>query len=462
MKAILSADIGSTFTKLTAIDLDDKKIIGTAKSFTTIETNVMDGYGKALAELTAQCGPLSFDQKVASSSAAGGLKMVAVGLVPDLTVQAARLASANAGAKILKTFSYELSSDELNEIVALTPDMILLSGGTDGGNKDVIIHNARLLATSPLTASIVVAGNKSATDEIRRAFTHYSGEVLFCANVMPEMNSLNIEPAKRAIRDLFIKNIISAKGLDELQATLSHEIIPTPLAVFEAAQLLSKGLGKEQPGLGELMVFDVGGATTDVYSMAEGLPSRANVFMHGFRHPFAKRTVEGDLGMRYSLRPLAEAFGVENITSLVDTQEDEVENWLATCARTPEILPKSGSLAKRIDETMAHAAVEISMSRHVGFVETVFTSTGQSFAQTGKDLSGVRWLIGTGGPIISADDPDYVLRAAVYAPSDVNLLKPLAPETLVDKKYILSAMGSLSRLSPQAALAIMKKEIAVE
>ncbi|UQZ88148.1 DNA mismatch repair protein MutL [Deltaproteobacteria bacterium Smac51] len=461
MKIILTADVGSTFTKLTAVDMETKKIIGTAKSFTTIETNVMEGYGKAMAELEAQCGKLVFDKKVAASSAAGGLKMIAVGLVPDLTVQAARMATANAGAKIMKTFSYELSRDELDEIVSLAPDMILLSGGTDGGNKDVILHNARLLADSPLTCSIVVAGNKSAKDDLQGILKNFGGEVLFCANVMPELNQLNIEPAKKAIRDLFIKNIISAKGLSELQATLASEIIPTPLAVFEAASLLSKGT-KSSPGLGELVVFDVGGATTDVYSMAEGLPTRANVFLHGFRHPFAKRTVEGDLGMRYSLRPLAEAIGVDNIACLLDIDEREVEAWISTCSANPEILPEAKSLAKRIDEAMARAAVKISMERHVGSVEAVFTSTGQSFAQTGKDLSEVRYLIGTGGPIIHAADPDYVLKAAVYEPSDMNLLKPLAPKTLVDKKYILSAMGTLSRIEPETALAIMKEEIPVE
>ena len=458
MRVVLTADVGSTFTKLTAVDIQGRKVIGGARSFTTIETNVMDGFNAALKDLADQCGPLTFEKRLASSSAAGGLKMVAVGLVPDLTVQAARLAAANAGAKILKTYAYELSRDELSEIEFLKPDMILLSGGIDGGNKDVIIHNARMLAQADLGCSLVVAGNKSATDDLRAILRDYRGEALFCANVMPEINQLNIEPARKAIRELFIKNIITAKGLDELQQTLSAEIIPTPLSVFEAAGLLSKGT-KASAGLGELMIFDVGGATTDVYSMSSGDPTRSNVFLRGFRQPFAKRTVEGDLGVRYSLSSLCEAAGLEEVAGRCGVDEGEVENWLVTCRVTPDVLPQIDSVGKTIDDQMAAMAVKISMERHCGFVEEVFTSSGRSWAQTGKDLSNVGWVIGTGGPIINASDPERVLGEAVYKPADLNFLKPIRPRLRVDKKYILSAMGSLSRVEPETALHIMTEAL---
>ncbi len=458
MNLILTADIGSTFTKLTAVDVDGRRIVGTAKAFTTIETNVLEGYEAALAELRGQCGRLEFTKKVASSSAAGGLKMIAVGLVPDLTVQAARLATANAGAKILKTYAYELSRDEVAEIAAAKPDMILLSGGIDGGNKDVILHNGRMLAESGLAASLVVAGNKSAVDGLRDILQDYQGETRFCQNVMPDINQLNIEPAKAAIRDLFIRNIISAKGLSELQTLLAGEIIPTPLAVFEAAALLGRGL-KGRPGLGELVIFDVGGATTDVYSMAEGLPTKTNVFLRGFRHPFAKRTVEGDLGLRYSLRSLAEAAGLEAVADDLGTTPEAVRDWLGVCGRTPDILPDCGTLERKIDEEMTRAAVKTAMERHCGFTEEVFTSQGRAYAQTGKDLGNVAFVIGTGGPIINSLAPAYALSGAVYQPSDLNLLKPLSPKLLVDRKYILSAMGLLSRLEPETALQIMMDEM---
>lgn len=459
MSVILCADIGSTFTKLTAVEAGERRVLGSARAFTTIATNVMEGFEAALADLRIICGPLEFSRKVASSSAAGGLKMIAVGLVPELTVQAARLAAANAGAKILKTFAYEISLAEVREIVSLGPDIVLLSGGIDGGNKDVIIHNARRLVASGLACPLVVAGNKSAADEIRAVMAAYPGEAIFCANVMPQINELNIEPAQKAIRDLFIKNIISAKGLGELQAGLSAEIIPTPLAVFEAANLLSQGT-KSVSGLGELVLFDLGGATTDVYSMAQGAPTRPNVFPRGLPQPYAKRTVEGDLGVRYSLTPLAAEAGIEDVAARAGCSAEEVEDWLETCRHTPGFVPEAGCPAKRIDEEMAGAAVRLSMARHCGYTEEVFTSLGRSFAQTGKDLGNVPYVIGTGGPIINAADPAHMLAGAVYTPRDMNLLKPLSPKFLLDRKYILSAMGLLARSEPEAALYIMKEEIA--
>lgn len=458
MNVILAADIGSTFTKLTAVDVEAAKVIGASRAFTTIETNVMEGFEAAMKELVAQCGQLQFDRKVASSSAAGGLKMIAVGLVPDLTVQAARMAAANAGAKIQKAYSFELNRQEVAEIVALSPDMVLLSGGVDGGNKDVIIHNAKALVSSGLSCSIVVAGNKSANDELRDIFKAYGGEALFCDNVMPAIGELNVIPAQKAIRDLFIKNIISAKGLDELAALMSVEIIPTPLAVYEAAVLLSQGTRKSA-GLGELMVFDVGGATTDVYSMSEGLPTRANVFMHGLKQPFAKRTVEGDLGLRYSLPSLAAAADVEIMAENLGLECDEINQWLNTCQITPGLVPQCGTPNKCIDDAMAGAAVKIGAARHCGKIETVFTIVGQAFSQTGKDLGQVETVIGTGGPIINAEKPAEVLANAVYTPADTNILKPIKPGLMVDAKYIMASMGLLSRLEPEAALRIMLEEI---
>ncbi|WP_434779646.1 methylaspartate mutase accessory protein GlmL [Neisseria sp. Ec49-e6-T10] len=458
MRIFLTADIGSTFTKVTAVDIEDKKIIGCARSFTTIETNVMEGFENALEELSVQCGKLTFEKKVASSSAAGGLKMIAVGLVPDLTVKASKLAVTNAGAKILKTYSYELSIQEQEEIYQLNPDMVLLSGGIDGGNKEVIIHNAKVLARIDRNFSIVVAGNKSAVDEIGQILRHAGKQVVLCENVMPEFNKLNIDSAKKAIRDLFIKNIISAKGLDNLQSILATEIIPTPLSVFDAACLLSRGT-KTQAGLDELMIFDVGGATTDVYSMSDGYPSRPNVFVHGIQDPFAKRTVEGDLGMRYSILPLVEEAGIEQIARHVQTDEATILNWLDVCQRAPDTVPEIGSLQKQIDDEFAAMAIKISAARHCGFVETVFTSMGEALSQTGKDLTQVKYVIGTGGSVINSAKPEYILGKALYQPADLNLLKPLTPTLLLDKKYILSSMGLLSKLEPDVALSIMKEEL---
>ena len=116
MKAVLLIDFGSTYTKITAVDVDEEKILGTAQSYTTIETDIINGLNNALAILKEKIGDIQFEEQYACSSAAGGLRMVAIGLVPELTAKAARQASLGAGAKVIKTYSYELTKGDLEEI----------------------------------------------------------------------------------------------------------------------------------------------------------------------------------------------------------------------------------------------------------------------------------------------------------------------------------------------------------
>lgn len=484
MDVIITADVGSTFTKLTAVDPAGRRVLGRARAFTTVGTDVMEGFEAARKELLLQTGRVDVVRLIAASSAAGGLAMVAVGLVPELTVQAARMAAANSGAKILKTYAFELNQAEVSEIAALRPDMILLSGGTDGGNKDVIIHNGESLAGSGLRCPVVAAGNKSAGDELARVFKNYPGQVIFCPNVMPEIDKPDIGPAREAIRKLFIANIIEAKGLGGLQKLADLEIIPTPSTVLAAAELLSRGTGG-LPGVGDLLLFDAGGATTDVYSMARGDPTKPNVFFRGLPQPYAKRTVEGDLGLRYSLPSLAGAATISRLASRLrepagtepvwtepagadraggpagGSAEDFVAGWLERCAADPGLVPRPGTMEKRLDDELARECVRLSLARHCGVLEPVWTFMGQGFVQTGKDLSGVPLVIGTGGPIIGAEDPGRVLGAAARVPEDLHLLKPASPRTAVDHDYILSAMGALARLEPEAALAIMRETLNV-
>lgn len=444
---ILCCDFGSTFTKLTVIDPDTGKIVARSKAFTTIESNVMDGFNTALDEIYNQCGVRDFKTRLAASSAAGGLKMVSSGLVPDLTAKASRLAAVSAGAKVLKTYSYELTAGDCDEIIAISPDIILLSGGIDGGNKDVLLRNAESIAKIHGNFCVIIAGNRSAADEANQ-LVHAGGKrAVVCENVMPQFGKLNIEPAKTAIRELFIENIISAKGLDEAQRFMSAEIIPTPLAVFEAAKLLSEDIGP-------LMVFDLGGATTDIYSMADGLPKNPQVYVQGLLEPYAKRTVEGDIGMRYSLAPMLD------VIELGDIPKEEVANWKAICETDPSVLPIGEYAAyQKVEQALASEAIRVSAARHVGFYEKNYTPMGEVIIQTGKDLTQIKYVIGTGGAIIGAAAPQEILQTAVYSPRDLNLLKPQKPELLIDKEYCFSAMGLLAQKFPTLALDMMKKEI---
>ena len=385
--------------------------------------------------------------------------MISSGLVPDLTAKASRLAAASAGAKVVKTYSYELTETENEEIATIAPDIMLLTGGIDGGNKKVLLHNAEVIASVPADFSVIIAGNRSAAAEAARILQAGGKDTVVCENVMPKFGHLNILPAKAAIRDLFIANIITAKGLDDMQKIMDMEIIPTPLAVFEACELLSRGSGAED-GLGELMAYDLGGATNDVYSMADGNPKIPNAFINGIVEPYAKRTVEGDVGMRYSLAALYDLIlegGADAFYQEYSIGQEDVAKWLEICIADPGILPmgeyeKFGS----VDSAFAAEAMRISAARHAGFNEKVYTPAGEMHSQSGKDLTQVRYVIGSGGAVINAANPGVIMANTAYIPRDGNSLKPLRPTMLLDVQNCLAAMGLLSRFHPEAAIRIMK------
>ena len=457
----LAVDFGSTFTKVTAIDGAEAKILGTANAFTTITTDVMEGFTGALDALHAQIGEFSYDKLLCCSSAAGGLAMVAVGLVPDLTAKAARMAAEGAGAKVIKTFSYELSAEEQQEIYDINPDIVLLCGGTDGGNHEVITANARLLAEIDRPFSIIVAGNKSAVREMEKDLQASGKRYVITKNVMPSFGKLDITPAQGCIRDIFIERIIDAKGLSRIQQMTEYPIVPTPLAVLIGCELLSRGT-KTSDGIGDFMAVDMGGATTDVYSMAKGDATRDNVVLKGLPEPYAKRTVEGDLGMRYSLRFLLEAVGVENVAETAGADPADVEAWVAKCTASPETIAPENSTERRIDEALAHWGIAEAMRRHCGVMETAFTPMGEVFVLSGKDMSATKAVIGVGGVIKNSENPARILAGAAATPRTMaaGSMLPTSPGYMLDKRYIFSAMGLLSQVDPETALTIMKREIA--
>ena len=304
MSAALLIDFGSTYTKLRAVDLGRCRILGSGQGPSTVTTDVSVGMKAALSDLERRCGGLPrFRYRLASSSAAGGLRMVTIGLVRELTAEAARQAALGAGAKLVGTFAYRLTAADLAKIVALSPDIVLLAGGTDGGDSAVVVHNAAVLGASSIASPIVYAGNRAAEDEVRQLL---AAKTLVCTgNVMPEFNVLDIEPGRAAIRQVFIDRIVHAKGIDRAAAQFDSVLMPTPAAVLEGARLVADGL-PGTPGLGTLLVVDPGGATTDVHSVATGEPA-PGVIAQGLPEPRVKRTVEGDLGMRHSAGAIAEA-----------------------------------------------------------------------------------------------------------------------------------------------------------
>ena len=455
MQPILLIDIGSTYTKVTAVDLEEPRVLGTASAHTTITTDVAIGLEAAIANLEVKTGALDFTDRLACSSAAGGLRMVAVGLAPSLTEEAARMACLGAGAKVIRSFAYKLTEEDVLEIQALRPDILLLVGGTDGGNEAVILHNAALIATLEPGFPIVLAGNRNAARRCGELLTGW--EVYTTENVMPRLEQLHVEPVQAQIRELFLQRIVHAKGLSQIAEEMSLPLIPTPSAMLLAMELLAKGT-ENIPGIGELLAVDLGGATTDVYSMARGSPTNVDTILRGLPEPFSKRTVEGDIGMRYSVHGVIEAVGVEWMAESSGLDAAQVKAIAAHLTEHPDTLPDTEELAV-FDRALAKAAVLTGVTRHAGKIETVYTPQGAVSVQTGKDLTGVTQLILTGGAIVHNPDANELAQSALFDVHVPTSLRPKQAKIAIDQSYILASMGLLSQKYPGEALTLMKKEL---
>ncbi len=456
MKPVLLIDFGSTYTKLTAVDVESEQILGTAVAHTTVQTDINDGLHRAMRLLEEKTGKLDFSESYACSSAAGGLQMVTSGLVPELTGEAAKLASLGAGAKVVGIYAFQLTEDDLEQIKASKPDIFLLVGGTDGGNTECIVHNAKMLATLSADFPVVVAGNRTAARECEKLLQ--GREVYLCPNVMPKFGVLNIEPTQKQIREIFLTKIIQAKGLSKATALLSDIMMPTPSAVLQAVNLLAQGCEGES-GIGELVAVDVGGATTDVYSIADGMPEQAATVYKGLPEPYAKRTVEGDIGMRYSIRGIVDAAGFDEVSRLSGLSQERVETLVSYLLDNPDAVPKGDPDLEALDYALASLAVQEAVKRHAGTIEETYTMMGLTYVQEGKNLTKVRQIVVTGGSLIHTKRTAQIAAHALYSPAQPASLRPKQADVWVDRAYILAAMGLLSSYYPQTALRIMKKEL---
>jgi uncharacterized protein (TIGR01319 family) len=452
----LFVDFGSTFTKIVLVDLASETVLGRVQTPSTVESDIAVGLRRGIEEIGQILGgPPMYHYKLASSSAAGGLKMVAIGLVPDLTVEAAKRAVLGAGAKVVGVYAYQLTEKEIGELEKAAPDIILLAGGTNGGDREVVIRNADRIRSSDLKAPIIYAGNKAASDEVRKILAAGSKEVVIAENVMPEIGVLKVEHVRCIIRELFIGRIIDAKGLKNAERFIDSILMPTPTAVLNAARLLAEGT-PDEPGLGELVIVDIGGATTDIHSISLGAPTEAGVIRKGLPEPYVKRTVEGDLGVRYNASNIVQAVGKEKFCKQIPKMVSDLDQVVERLNLNPECLPGTDA-EEALDVKLACAAARIAMERHAGVIEVAYGPMGQVHIQYGKDLRGIKTVIGTGGPLIFGTDPEAVLKETLHSEAKPFSLKPKEPAFYVDEKYILYAIGLMAEVYPDKALRIAKK-----
>ncbi len=248
---------------------------------------------------------LEYDEMLATSSAAGGLKMTVHGLVYDMTAKAAKEAALGAGGIIHYITAGKLRRTDLAKIKEIKPNLILIAGGVDYGERDTALDNAEKIRALGLNTPIIYAGNIENQEEMKLIFDEESGQKLYnVENVYPKIDDLNVEPCRKVIQDAFEEHIIHAPGMEHVRDMVNGPIIPTPGAVMECTKLLYDCLG-------DLIVLDVGGATTDLHSVATESDKIARIMIAP--EPKAKRTVEGDLGVYVNRMKVIESIGEEQM-----------------------------------------------------------------------------------------------------------------------------------------------------
>jgi uncharacterized protein (TIGR01319 family) len=454
----LLADVGSTFTKVRVVDTDLGVLIAGAESPSTPDIGIDAGFSAACRQVEKAMGRWpDFRFRLAASSAAGGLRMVTIGLEPEFTAAAARKAALGAGARLLAAFDHRLTRTEVAKLESLAPDIILLSGGTDGGDSDCLLHNAAALAAWGVPRQVVVAGNKNAGDDAAATLTQAGFTATVAPNVMPRLSEMQVDGAREAIKTVFLSHIVRAKGLDRLEGLVDKVLMPTPAAVLSGLEALSRGADGEQ-GLGDLVGVDVGGATTDVYSLCSGEPVEPGVIHQGPRLPWADRSVEGDLGVRISALAAAESASaaLARAAGCVGWSGDA---WAsaAILTNTPNQIPTSDE-ERRFDAALAIACAVEALKRHSGTLEAVAGLSGMVLILKGKDLASVPTLILTGGAIIRSPLRSLI-QAGIRFAEDPACRAPANPRVLFDNDYVLAAAGLLSEVAPQAAAKIARESL---
>ncbi len=439
----LLVDVGSTYTKLNLVDTEKNEILGSASSYTTVETDVREGFNKAYEKLSKKTD-VKYDKILGCSSASGGLKVVAIGFSKNLTTNAARLASLSSGARILKVYSYELSLEDVEEIKNSGADIIVLCGGTDHGNRENIIFNAKKLAQESIKIPIVVAGNIDTQKYIKEIFYKKGVPCEFTENVMPTTNTINYKPLRNAIGNIFIKTIAHAKGIDLLSENF-EVLLPTPIAVQKAMSVYAKYLGKV------ILSVDIGGATTDIHSIGKTYYGEENVISPPIDEPFEKRTVEGDMGMRYSATALYESVGDEPFLKFgINDAKEKVEYRFFHTDYVPD-----NDEDLFFDNALCYIATKTSLERHIGNIKKIETPTRTIYKQYGKDLRPAEMFIGTGGSLINSDDPKKILSA--IGDLDDKYLINEDIKYYLDEKYILSSAGLISTVDEKASYELLNK-----
>lgn len=442
VSAVDCVDVGSTLTKAVRVALPSGRLLGASSHRTTVGTDVMAGVDACLEALAGSDGPAA--QVRACSSAGGGLRIAVVGNEQLITAEAGRSVALSSGGHVVTVLAGELDEPALRALEAAEPDVVLLVGGTDGGNPTPLLDGAQALTRlrgRAATGPVVVAGNADANPDAV-AVLRAGGVTAHAAdNVLPRVGELVPGPARAVLRQVFLSHVIGGKHLSEDPRFTRLVQAATPDAVLAGVELLAAGPRPGQ-GVGDLVLVDVGGATTDVYSAVHS-PQTGRLVL--------TRTVEGDLGVRWSAPGTVAAAvdaGWVDDPGVARSQAQRLCDDPARLPVTPDELA--------FDEQLTRWAVGVALRRHAGRARPRYvatgTSTGRWVERAGTDLREVGLVVGSGGVL------RHAVRRGVDPAGILGRLDPAGgwqlprvPEVRVDADYVLAAAGLLAEDHPDTA-----------
>ena len=444
---VVCVDTGSTFTKAAAVAVDGPdagRLLATSSVPTTVGPglDVLTGLDEAVRLVASEAGGAPSDVR-ACSSAGGGLRLAVVGYERAVTAEAGARVGLSAGAKVVHVSSGPRDRDGLSALAGARPDVVLLVGGTDGGDADVLRHNASRLAASGPRVPYVVAGNADARDEVVGAFRRRRRPVVASANVLPRIGVLDPLHARAAIRDVFVRHVIGGKGLTRGPRFARLVKGATPDLVLSGVELLADS------GLGDVLLVDVGGATTDVYSALTPDAEEAALHREVVEVMWRGRTVEGDLGMRWGAPGVVDAALAERLVAA----GREHDTLIAAAQRRhadPSWLPETDA-DRATDALLARLALTVALRRHARPVDTADGRT------PGRDLSAVRLVVASGGVFRhSAQEAVRAMLDPVVTDHAGGWRLPREPRLTVDERYVVAAAGLLAHDHRDAAVSLLR------
>ena len=399
-------------------------------------------------------GETGVDIYISTSSAGGGLQMMVGGVVKSMTGESAQRAALGAGAIVMDVLASNdgrMYHEKVQRIRQLRPDMILLSGGIDGGTVTHVVELAEILeAANPkprlgmnYKLPVIYAGNKNAREPIKERLGKIT-DLITVDNIRPTLEEENLQPSRDKIHDLFMEHVMAqAPGYKKLMNWTDAPIMPTPGAVGEIIKKIADAENISVVGV------DIGGATTDVFS----------VFQRQFN-----RTVSANLGMSYSVCNVLAESGFDNVARWVpfDMDETELTNRIGNKMIRPTTIPQSLE-ALIIEQAIAREALRLSFEQHKNFavqlkgVQTERTIS-DAFEQTSSgetlvNLMELDMLVGSGGVLSHAPRRHQAGRMLIDA-----FLPEGITQLAVDSIFMMPQLGILSTIHPAAAVEVFEKD----